>query len=122
MFISMFIAQQYICFWCFESLMHCLFLASHHIFFLLPIFYLLLLFFTIIQLSFCTVTVLGIFIVYAKSLNIVLIFDIFIILFNFRYMVLKCIKVSSGDWFPIHKNIYLAVKGVRISGSYFGAG
>ena len=27
-------------------------------------------------------------------------------------MVLKCIKVSSGDWFPIHKNEYLVIKGV----------
>ena len=27
-------------------------------------------------------------------------------------MVLKCINLSSGDWFPVHENIYLAIKGV----------
>ena len=35
-------------------------------------------------------------------------------------MVLKCMKASSGDQFPIHKNIYLAIKGVKHSGSYAG--
>ena len=35
-------------------------------------------------------------------------------------MVLKCIKVSSGDWFPIHTNKYLVIKGVKHSGSYSG--
>ena len=35
-------------------------------------------------------------------------------------MVLKCIKVSSGDWFPIHKNKQFVIKGVRLLGSYLG--
>ena len=115
-----FIAQHYIRFWCFESLMHCLlsftgllsplFFASfhHHI------------------LSFCTITVFGIFL-HMLSYYSCLYFDIFIILFNLDiwswnelFMVLKCIKPSSGDWFPIHKNIYLAIKGVKHSGSYSG--
>ena len=35
-------------------------------------------------------------------------------------MVLKCIKLSSGHQFSIHRNIYLVIKGVRLSNSYLG--
>ena len=37
-----------------------------------------------------------------------------------NFMVLKCRKLSSGDQFPIHKNIYLAIKGVRHFSGYSG--
>ena len=37
-----------------------------------------------------------------------------------NFMVLKCIKVSSGDWFSIHKNKCHVIKGVRLSNSYLG--
>ena len=37
-----------------------------------------------------------------------------------KFTGLKCIKLSSGDGFPIHKIIYLAIKGVKHSGSYLG--
>ena len=29
------------------------------------------------------------------------------------FMVLKCLKLSAGDQFSIHENIYLAIKGIR---------
>ena len=35
-------------------------------------------------------------------------------------MVLKCIEMSSDDWFYIHENKCLAIKGVRLSNGYLG--
>ena len=37
-----------------------------------------------------------------------------------NFMVLKCIILSSGYWFPIHKKIYLIIKGVRLCNSHLG--
>ena len=37
-----------------------------------------------------------------------------------NFMVLKCIKVSSGDHFSIHENKCLTIKGVRLFDSYLG--
>ena len=35
-------------------------------------------------------------------------------------MVLKCIKLSSGDQFSIHENKCLVIKGVKLSSGYSG--
>ena len=37
-----------------------------------------------------------------------------------NFMVLKYIKVSSGDRFPIHKNKQFVINGVKLLGSYLG--
>ena len=37
-----------------------------------------------------------------------------------NFMVLKCIKMSSGDWISIHENKCLVIKGVKLSNSYLG--
>ena len=37
-----------------------------------------------------------------------------------NFVVLKCIEMSSGDWFSVHKNKCLVIKGVRLYNSYLG--
>ena len=39
-----------------------------------------------------------------------------------NFMVLKCIKVSSGDQFSIHENKCLVMKGVILDDSYLRLG
>ena len=37
-----------------------------------------------------------------------------------NFMVLKCIKVKSGDRFSVHKNKCHVIKGFRLSNNYLG--